>query len=277
MEKKDEREKQDDEEKPAAGLSMEVTPVSRCSSFQVGSGAETSDGEQFKGALRELKELRCQLHQAADYCEDAFLKAEKKKIILESTKKYICDSVVAVIDHLGTVSSKLEHQLCNTAEITQTEQKIDFLKNRLMTCQQFAVSIELSEIRYNDILTRTNPHYILQGERMVKCDYQSREEHKGLKNIKESNRGDQLGLSGRFRLAPNFAGISTLKLFSRQEHGMSSPRGSSPSAVIKSPLIFKDAHIFERENIKVVHQRNNFWSLTRKNKKNSKILSSRAG
>ncbi|RLM92013.1 putative protein ABIL5 [Panicum miliaceum] len=36
--------------------------------------------ESFDGALRELKDLRAQLHEAADCCEKAFLKTEKKKL-----------------------------------------------------------------------------------------------------------------------------------------------------------------------------------------------------
>nr|BAB61213.1 P0460E08.23 [Oryza sativa Japonica Group] len=76
----------------------------------------------------ELKDLRSQLHQTADCCEKAFLDTEKKKLILESTKGYICDAIVAVIDHLGTVSSKLEQQLQEKIEITQTEKKLNFLK-----------------------------------------------------------------------------------------------------------------------------------------------------
>uniref|UniRef100_A0A0E0C804 START domain-containing protein n=1 Tax=Oryza meridionalis TaxID=40149 RepID=A0A0E0C804_9ORYZ len=81
--------------------------------------------------MEELKDLRSQLHQAADCCEKAFLDTEKKKLILESTKGYICDAIVAVIDHLGTVSSKLEQQLQEKIEITQTEKKLNFLKQLL--------------------------------------------------------------------------------------------------------------------------------------------------
>uniref|UniRef100_A0ACD5VRJ4 Uncharacterized protein n=1 Tax=Avena sativa TaxID=4498 RepID=A0ACD5VRJ4_AVESA len=99
--------------------------------------------QSFDGALRELKDLRLQLHQAADCCEKAFLGTEKKKMILDSTKSYICDAVVTVIDHLGNVSSKLEHQLEDKTEITQTEQKINFLKQRLLTCEQYAISLNI--------------------------------------------------------------------------------------------------------------------------------------
>ncbi|KAL5227875.1 hypothetical protein ABZP36_016140 [Zizania latifolia] len=103
--------------------------------------------EGFDGALRELKDLRSQLHQAADCCEKAFLGTEKKKLILEGTKGYICDAIVAVIDHLGNVSSKLEHQLQEKIEITQAEKKLSFLKQRLLTCEQYAITLKLLTVR----------------------------------------------------------------------------------------------------------------------------------
>jgi hypothetical protein len=59
-------------------------------------------------------------------CAPALLSCMRR--ILEGTKGYICDAVVAVIDHLGTVSSKLEHKLQERTEVAQTERKINFLK-----------------------------------------------------------------------------------------------------------------------------------------------------
>ncbi|KAF0910490.1 hypothetical protein E2562_002944 [Oryza meyeriana var. granulata] len=116
-----------------------AAPFGRSSSLLGAAGG----AEGFDGALRELKDLRSQLHQAADCCEKAFLNTDKKKIILESTKGYICDAIVAVIDRLGTVSSKLENQLQEKIEITQTEKKLNFLKQRLLTCEQYAITLKL--------------------------------------------------------------------------------------------------------------------------------------
>ncbi|OEL22455.1 putative protein ABIL5 [Dichanthelium oligosanthes] len=107
----------------AASTSGAAVPFGRSSSRIGAPGAES-----FDGALRELKDLRSQLHEAADCCEKAFRNTEKKKLILEGTKSYICDAVVAVIDHLGTVSSNLEHKLQEKTDVTQIERKINFLK-----------------------------------------------------------------------------------------------------------------------------------------------------
>ncbi|KAG6518365.1 hypothetical protein ZIOFF_021840 [Zingiber officinale] len=79
-------------------------------------------------SLQELKDLRSQLHHAVEHCERAFPSTQQKKMILEGTKSYICEAVVAIVDHLGTVSSKLEQSLLANAVVKQTEQRIGCLK-----------------------------------------------------------------------------------------------------------------------------------------------------
>ncbi|KAI5000515.1 probable protein ABIL5 [Hordeum vulgare subsp. vulgare] len=141
-----------------------AAPFGRSSSSSSGLGAKGGATPQsFDGALRELKDLQAQLHQAADCCEKAFLATEKKQLILDSTKSYICDAVVAVIDHLGTVSSKLEHQLEDKTEITQTEQKISFLKQRLLTCEQYAISLQLLAVRADTGACQYHRRYLSQS------------------------------------------------------------------------------------------------------------------
>ncbi|XP_038987552.1 probable protein ABIL5 isoform X2 [Phoenix dactylifera] len=80
--------------------------------------------------------------------------------VLENTKSYICDAVVAMVDHLGNVSSKLEHRLHGSIEVVQTEQKIDCLKQRLLTCQQYTTSLNLSAVRWSAKLPRYHQHYL---------------------------------------------------------------------------------------------------------------------
>ncbi|KAJ0986048.1 hypothetical protein J5N97_004404 [Dioscorea zingiberensis] len=98
----------------------------------------------FNTSLRELRALSSQLLNAADQCETAFLKSKQKKKVMEHTKSYLCQAVVAVIDHLGTVSVNLEQTLHGSIEVSETEQRIASLNQRLLTCQQFAVSLNLS-------------------------------------------------------------------------------------------------------------------------------------
>ncbi|XP_066309703.1 probable protein ABIL5 [Miscanthus floridulus] len=138
-------------------------PFDRSSSRLGAPGAES-----FDGALRELKDLRSQLHEAADCCEKAFLYTDKKKLILEGTKGYICDAVVAVIDHLGTVSSKLEHKLQEKTDVTQTERKINFLNQRLLTCEQYAISLKLLTVRGDPDAIQYHRRYISQSTQRSK-------------------------------------------------------------------------------------------------------------
>ncbi|ONK69052.1 uncharacterized protein A4U43_C05F18790 [Asparagus officinalis] len=118
------------------------------------------DVDRFNRSLRELKDLRSQLYNAADYCEKAFLKTDKRKILLENTKSYVCEVVVTVVDHLGTVSSNLEQRVYGNNRISQAEQRIDCLKQRLFTCQQYAFRLELSSLLLSAKHTRHHRHYI---------------------------------------------------------------------------------------------------------------------
>lgn len=150
---------------PSGAPTGPAAPFGRSSSSSSpGLGAKGGATPQsFDGALRELKDLQSQLHQAADCCEKAFLATEKKRLILDSTKSYICDAAVAVIDHLGTVSSKLEQQLEDKTEITQTEQKINFLKQRLLTCEHYAISLQLLAIRADTGAVQYHRRYLSQS------------------------------------------------------------------------------------------------------------------
>lgn len=70
---------------------------------------------------------------------------------------------MTVIDHLGTVSSKLEHQLEDKTEVTQTEQKITFLKQRLLTCEQYAISLNLLALRMDTGAVQYHRRYLSQS------------------------------------------------------------------------------------------------------------------
>ncbi|WOL14560.1 putative protein ABIL5 [Canna indica] len=121
---------------------------------------DETEEDRFHNALLELKDLRSQLHHAADYCETAFSKAEQKRMVLEGTKSYICEAIVAVVDHLGNVSSKIENSFLANTVVVQTEQRIDCLKQRLLACQQYAISLELSSMQLYIKFPRHHQHYV---------------------------------------------------------------------------------------------------------------------
>ncbi|KAE9613962.1 putative ABI family protein [Lupinus albus] len=138
---------------------MEVTFKSTDDKPEDEPGVEESMG--FEKYIQELKELRSQLHNAADYCESTFLKSqEKKPDVLESTKEYICKSVVTVIDHLGNVSANFEGLISKTNAFSEAELRIQCLKQRLQSCEHYARQFTLAKMQYSDNLPRLHSRYL---------------------------------------------------------------------------------------------------------------------
>ncbi|KAL3352811.1 hypothetical protein AABB24_020680 [Solanum stoloniferum] len=121
---------------------------------------ETDDSTNFNNSLQELKDLCSQLHNAADYCEKAFVKAEEKRDVLENTKEYLCRAVVTVVDHLGCVSAKLECKISTIDTASETELRIDGLTQRLATCQQYSNKLALTSLCWNTDLATFHHRYI---------------------------------------------------------------------------------------------------------------------
>ncbi|KAI4350844.1 hypothetical protein L6164_005253 [Bauhinia variegata] len=122
--------------------------------------AEIEESIRFDKSLQELKELRSQLHNAADHCETTFLEAEQKKDVLENTKEYICRAVVTVIDHLGNVSANLECLLSQENEFTDAELRINGLKQRFLSCEQYAHQLALTKMRWSENFPRFHSRYL---------------------------------------------------------------------------------------------------------------------
>ncbi|XP_077211672.1 putative protein ABIL5 isoform X2 [Tasmannia lanceolata] len=122
---------------------------------------ESDDFDRFGKSLQELRDLRPQLHYAADYCETAFLNGNDRKCVMENTKEYICKSMVTVVDHLGTVSTNLDCLLNGGVQVSQTELRIHYLKERILTCHDYTRQLDLAKLRWTTKFPRHHPHYIL--------------------------------------------------------------------------------------------------------------------
>ncbi|KAK6944956.1 hypothetical protein RJ641_026058 [Dillenia turbinata] len=122
--------------------------------------ANSEEANRFHKSLHELRDLRSQLHCAADYCERKFLSAKQKKTVIENTKEYISRAIVTVVDHVGTVSANLESPLHSSNAISEAELRIDCLNQRLQTCQQYAQKLALSRTRWCVQFPKYNPRYI---------------------------------------------------------------------------------------------------------------------
>lgn len=123
-------------------------------------GAESNDSLRFLKSLKELKELRAQIHEAADYCEKSYLNSEEKAIVLENTKEYLCRTLVTVVDHLGSVSTNLNGCIQKSDRVNETECRINCLKQKLDSCDQYNRNFTLTKIRWSMDLPRYYPRYI---------------------------------------------------------------------------------------------------------------------
>ncbi|XWS69899.1 hypothetical protein CRYUN_Cryun03dG0003200 [Craigia yunnanensis] len=121
---------------------------------------DSDEGFRFYKSLQELRDLRSQLHYAADYCETTFLKSEEKKAVVENTKEYICKAVVTFVDHLGNVSANLNHCISKTNAFSEAEFRINCLKQRLLSCEQFAHKLALTRVKWNPNLPRHHRRYL---------------------------------------------------------------------------------------------------------------------
>ncbi|KAL5835958.1 hypothetical protein ACOSQ3_015519 [Xanthoceras sorbifolium] len=114
----------------------------------------------FDKSLQELRDLRAQLHYAADYCESTFLNTKEKRSVVENTKEYICRALVTVVDHLGSVSAKLDHCVDDTDAFADAEFRINSLKQRLLSCEIYAHKLALNRISWSVVLPRYHRRYL---------------------------------------------------------------------------------------------------------------------
>ncbi|KAL5729190.1 hypothetical protein ACHQM5_002171 [Ranunculus cassubicifolius] len=125
-----------------------------------GNSEDLVEKTQFDKSLLELKDLRSQLHYAANFCESSFFKSKEKKMMMENTKEYICRALVTVVDHLGSVSMNLEDQLSNTKGFSDTEVRLSCLQQRLGTCQDYVQRISVPQQCWSETFRRHHTRYI---------------------------------------------------------------------------------------------------------------------
>ncbi|CAN6931369.1 unnamed protein product [Brassica oleracea] len=96
--------------------------------------------KSFFKALHELKNLRPQLYSAADYCEKSYLHSEQKQMVLDNLKDYTVKALVNVVDHLGTVASKLTNLFDQqSSDISTMELRASCVSQQLLTCRTLLV------------------------------------------------------------------------------------------------------------------------------------------
>ncbi|XP_042051164.1 probable protein ABIL4 isoform X2 [Salvia splendens] len=126
---------------------------------------EEDSEAQFHESLKELRHFSSQLYHAADYCKTAFLNSQDKTQILETTKEYVERAVVVVVDHLGTISANLECCISKNNSVSETELKIERLKQRIGTCQIYSYRISMPRFQWGADFSRFHYHYVCSSSK----------------------------------------------------------------------------------------------------------------
>ncbi|KAK3229657.1 hypothetical protein Dsin_001538 [Dipteronia sinensis] len=92
----------------------------------------------FSDSLKDLKNLRTQLYSAAEYFELSYTNDDQKQIVVETLKDYAIKALVNTVDHLGSVTYKVNDLLYEKVdEVSGTELRVSCIEQRLRTCKEY--------------------------------------------------------------------------------------------------------------------------------------------
>lgn len=128
----------------------------------------------FSDSLKDLKNLRTQLYSAAEYFE--LSDDDQKRQVMESLKDYGVKALVNTVDHLGSVTYKVNDLLDKKIDqASVTELRLSCLEQRLQTCQKYAKSSGLSDQSLEINAPKYHKRYILPvGETMLTANNSKR-------------------------------------------------------------------------------------------------------
>ncbi|KAK9724830.1 hypothetical protein RND81_05G101600 [Saponaria officinalis] len=101
---------------------------------------ETSMQESllFADSLKDLKNLRTQLYSAAEYFESSYINDDQKQLVIDTLKEYAIKALVNTVDHLGSVTYKVNDLLDEKIEeVCGTKTRISCIEQRLRACQEY--------------------------------------------------------------------------------------------------------------------------------------------
>ncbi|CAA2940307.1 Hypothetical predicted protein [Olea europaea subsp. europaea] len=165
----------------------------------------------FSDSLKDLRNLRKQLYSAAEYFEFSYTNDDQKHIVVNTLKDYSVKALVNTVDHLGSVSYKVNDLLDELVdEVSGTELRLSCIEQRLRTCQEYIDREGLSQQSLMINGSKYHKRYILpvgetvQGAIHTKLNYQGcnlddEDDWHQLKNAIRSTIGDtpSVGIKGR--------------------------------------------------------------------------------
>ncbi|PRQ60457.1 putative ABI family protein [Rosa chinensis] len=118
----------------------------------------------FSDSLKDLKNLRSQLYSAAEYFELSYTNDDQKHIVVETLKDYAIKALVNTVDHLGSVTYKVNDLLDEKVdEVSGTEFRVSCIEQRLRTCQEYIDHEGLSQQSSVIDTPKYHKRYILPG------------------------------------------------------------------------------------------------------------------
>ncbi|KAF7816680.1 protein ABIL2-like isoform X1 [Senna tora] len=92
----------------------------------------------FDDNLKDLKNLRSQLYSAAEYFELSYTNDDQNQIVAETLKDYTIKALVNTVDHLGSVTYKVNDLLEEkVVEVSGAELHVSCIEQRMRTCQEY--------------------------------------------------------------------------------------------------------------------------------------------
>ncbi|THU65888.1 hypothetical protein C4D60_Mb05t08380 [Musa balbisiana] len=91
----------------------------------------------FSDTLKDLKKLKLQLWSAAEYFELSYATDDHKQLVFNTLKEYAIEALVNTVDHLGSVSFKVNSLLDEKVEeLSGVEFRVSSIEQRIRTCQE---------------------------------------------------------------------------------------------------------------------------------------------
>ncbi|MBA0558711.1 hypothetical protein Golob_015717, partial [Gossypium lobatum] len=119
----------------------------------------------FSESLKGLKNLRTQLYSAAEYFEVSYTNDDQKQMVVETLKDYAIKALVNTVDHLGSMTYKVNDLLDeNLEQVSGTELRVSCIEQRLQPCRDLIDREGLSQQSLVINMPKYHKRYILPGK-----------------------------------------------------------------------------------------------------------------
>ncbi|XP_039065264.1 protein ABIL2-like [Hibiscus syriacus] len=161
-------------------------PMSREESYY--EEVSTQQSLLFSDSLEDLKNLRTQLYSAAEYFELSYTNDDHKQIVVETLKDYAIKAIVNTIDHLGSVTYKVNDFMEEKVdEVSGTELQVSCVEERVQNCQKYIDREGISQQSSMIITPKYHKRYILPVGETLHGANQTRSKYQGCSLDGEEN------------------------------------------------------------------------------------------